>query len=69
MSMPRPPQLDSAFQQVSAVLAQVQGKPVDLVKESWAEIEKGVIKLLGGPFNPSQPEHQVIALGLAAALG
>lgn len=69
MAMPRPPQLDSAFQQVSSVLSQVQGKPVDLVKDSWAEIEKGVIKLLGGPFNPSQPEHQVIALGLAAALG
>ncbi len=69
MSMPRPPQLDSAFQQVSSVLAQVEGKPVDLVKDSWADIEKGVIKLLGGPFNPSQPEHQVIALGLAAALG
>ncbi len=69
MSMPRPPQLDSAFQQVSAVLAQVEGKPVDLVKDSWADIEQGVIKLLGGPFNPQQPEHQVIALGLAAAMG
>jgi hypothetical protein len=67
--MPRPPQLDSAFQQVTAVLTQAEGKPVDLVKDSWADIEKGVIKLLGGPFNPSQPEHQVIALGLAAAMG
>ncbi|MDP2270951.1 MAG: hypothetical protein Q8N23_22485 [Archangium sp.] len=69
MSMPRPPQLDSAFQQVSAVLAQVAGKPVDLVKDSWADIEQAVIKLLGGPFNPQQQEHQVIALGLAAAMG
>ena len=69
MPMPRPPQLDSAFQQISSVLEKVEGKPVDLVKDSWADIEKGVIKLLGGPFNPSQPEHQVIALGLAAAMG
>ena len=69
MPMPRPPQLDAAFQQVSTVLAQVQGKPVDLVKDGWAEIEKGVIKLLGGPFSPQKGEHQVIALGLAAALG
>jgi hypothetical protein len=67
--MPRPPQLDSAFQQVTAVLTQVQGKPVDLVKDSWSDIEAGVIKILGGPFNPGQMEHQVIALGLAAALG
>ena len=69
MPMPRPPQLDSAFQQVSTVLAQVAGKPVDLVKDSWADIEQSVIKLLGGPFDPAQQEHQVIALGLAAAMG
>lgn len=69
MAMPRPPQLDQAFQQVSAVLAQVMGKPVDLVKDSWAEIEKGVIQIFGGPFNPAQMEHQVVALGLAAAFG
>ncbi|MFT3707567.1 MAG: hypothetical protein QM817_07840 [Archangium sp.] len=69
MAMPRPPQLDSAFQQVTAVLTQIQGKPVDLVKDSWADIEKGAIKIFGGPFNPGQMEHQVVALGLAAALG
>lgn len=69
MPMPRPPQLDAAFQQVSDVLSQVQGKPVDLVKEPWPELEKGVVKLLGGPFNPGTMEHQVVALGLAAALG
>jgi hypothetical protein len=69
MAMPRPPQLDQAFQQVTAVLSQVAGKPVDLVKDSWADIEKGVIKIFGGPFNPGQMEHQVVALGLAAALG
>jgi hypothetical protein len=69
MAMPRPPQLDSAFEQVTSVLTQVQGKPVDLVKDSWADIEKGCIKIFGGPFNPGQMEHQVVALGLAAALG
>lgn len=69
MPMPRPPQLDAAFQQVTDVLTQVQGKPVDLVKDSWSDLEQGVIKLLNGPFNPAQMEHQVIALGLAAALG
>lgn len=69
MAMPKPPQLDAAFQQVTQVLTQVQGKPVDLVKDSWSDIEQGVIKVLGGPFNPAQPEHQVVALALAAALG
>jgi hypothetical protein len=69
MSMPKPPQLDAAFQQVTAVLSELQGKPVNLVKDSWADIEKGCIKIFGGPFKASQPEHQVVALALAAALG
>jgi len=69
MAMPKPPQLDAAFQQVTQVLTQVAGKPVDLVKDSWNDIEQTVIKVLGGPFNPAEQEHQVIALGLAAALG
>lgn len=67
MPMPMPPQLEAAFAQVSQILEQVEGKPIDLVKAPWAEVEKSVIKLLGGPFKPQQPEHQVVALGLAAA--
>ncbi len=69
MPMPKPPQLDAALQQVTAVLSQIEGKPVDLVKDSWASIEKTVIKVLGGPFDPNQPEHQVVALGIASAFG
>lgn len=67
MTMPTPPQLDSAFAQVSAAIDQLEGRKVDLTKEPWDVIEKGVIKLLGGPFNPQQMEHQVVALGLATA--
>ena len=44
MAMPRPPQLDAAFQQVTQVLTQAAGKPVDLVKDSWSDLEQGVIK-------------------------
>lgn len=67
--MPMPPQLEAAKAQVEAILEQVAGVKLDLVKASWAEIEKGCIKLFGGPFKAQQPEHQVVALGLAAALG
>jgi len=56
--------LDSATQQLAASLARV-GSPVDLETASWADIEKGVIKLLMGPFRPEVPEHQLVALGLA----
>jgi hypothetical protein len=67
MTMPTPPQLEAAFTQVSSALDKLEGRKVDLDKEPWDAIEKGVIKLLGGPFNPQQMEHQVVALGLSTA--
>src|SRR5262249_61906928 len=44
--------LDAATQQLAASLAKVTGAPVDLQSASWADIEKGVIRLLMGPFHP-----------------
>jgi len=60
--------LDAATQQLAASLARATGAPIDLKSASWADIEKGVIKLLMGPFRPEQPEHQLVALGLAGVL-
>jgi len=60
--------LDAATQQLAASLARVTGAPIDLKSASWADIEKGVIRLLLGPFRPEQPEHQLVALGLAGVL-
>ena len=60
--------LDAATRQLSAGLAKVEGRPIDVAKAPWAEIEQGVIKLLGGPFRPDRPEHQLVAFGLAGAL-
>ncbi len=59
--------LDAATQQLSTSLARVTGAPVDLKTAPWSDIEKGVIRLLMGPFRPEQPEHQLVALGLAGA--
>jgi hypothetical protein len=59
--------LDAATQQLANSLTRVTGAPVDLKTAPWADIEKGVIKLLMGPFQPEQPEHQLVALGLAGA--
>jgi hypothetical protein len=68
--MARPPShLDAALTQLTGSLAQVQGKPVDPVTAPWPEVEAGVIKLLRGPYLPDRPEHQLVALGLAAAFG
>ncbi len=67
--MPTPPHLAGAMAQVEQVIEQVEKKKLDLTAAPWAEIEKAVIKLFGGPFKPNVPEHQMIALGLAAAFG
>lgn len=69
METPQPPQLAAARAQLEAVIEQVEKRKVDLLTAPWAEIEKAVIKVLGGPFQINQPEHQVIALGLAASFG
>lgn len=69
--MPRlvPPHLQSAFEQLQQAYQAAHGAPLDLLKTSWSETEKGVIKLFGGPFHAERPEHQMIALGLSYMLG
>jgi hypothetical protein len=64
-----PSHLDAALTQLTASLARVEGKPVDPLTAPWPEVEAGVIKLLRGPYLPDRPEHQLVALGLAAAFG
>lgn len=67
MAHPAPPHVQSAQVQVAAAINQVEGKEVDLLKAPWTEIEVSVPKLLGGAFQPNNPNHQGLALGLAGA--
>ncbi len=69
MSHPAPPQIVAAYEQLSSALQTVEKRSVDLLTESWADIEKAVVKVLGGPFQLQRQEHQVVAVGLSAALG
>jgi hypothetical protein len=55
-----------AQENLSRAIADVEKRPVDLLQAGWPEIEKSVIKLLGGAFKMDRPEHQTIALGVAA---
>lgn len=64
---PVPQHVHNAQLQLAAALEKVEGKPVDLLKAPWAEVEKSVAKLLGGPFQVNQPQHQALALGIAGA--
>lgn len=64
-TLPVPPQVEAAQEQLLAVIEGITKTPIDPLTTPWAEIEKSVIQVLGGAFNPQQPEHQVAALGLS----
>ncbi|AFE05428.1 hypothetical protein COCOR_03774 [Corallococcus coralloides DSM 2259] len=63
--LPVPQHVHNAQLQLSAALEKASGAPVDLTKAPWADVEKSVIQLLGGRFDPNNPNHQGAALGLA----
>jgi hypothetical protein len=65
MAHPLPPHIHNAQTQLAAALQKVEGKELELLKMPWAELETSVIKLLGGAFQPNNPNHQGLALGLA----
>lgn len=69
MATPLPPHLQAAFEHLQESLKAAEKKAVDPVTTSWADLEKSVIKVLGGAFDLENPEHQAVALGLAGALG
>ncbi|MDY7228130.1 hypothetical protein [Hyalangium rubrum] len=64
---PVPQHVFQAQAQLAAALEKVEGKPVDLLTTPWAEVEKSLAKLLGGPFQVNRPEHQAMALGISGA--
>ncbi|MCP3100883.1 hypothetical protein LZ198_18590 [Myxococcus sp. K15C18031901] len=64
---PVPQHVHQAQLQVAAALEKAEGKPVDLLKAPWGEVERAVQKVLGGAFQMNNPEHQTVALGLAGA--
>ncbi len=66
-ALPVPPHIAQAQAQLAAALEKSEGKPVDLLKAPWQDVEKAVIKLLGGAFQANLQEHQVLALGIAGA--
>src|SRR5262249_12473213 len=53
-------------QHLKAAIRAVDKREIDELSTPWPEIEKSVIKLLGGAFEIRRPDHQAIALGLAA---
>jgi hypothetical protein len=69
MAHPLPPHIQDAQSQLTAALQKLEGKEVDLLKIPWAEIEASISKLQGGEFQPNNPNHQGLALGLAAVFG
>lgn len=66
---PLPVHIAAALEQLVNALSAVEKKQVNPRPLSWGELEKLVVKLLGGPFRIERPEHQTIALGLCGLFG
>ena len=64
-----PASVELAYQQLTQGLARVGLSPLDPLTAAWTEIEPGVARVLGGPFDVRRPEHQAVALGVAAVFG
>jgi hypothetical protein len=67
LSQPPPPQVEAAVGQLRQALEAVEGREIDPLTVAWDEVEKGVIKLLGGAFSPDEEAHQSLAFMIAAA--
>jgi hypothetical protein len=65
MAHPVPQHVHAAQAQLAATLEKSEGKPVDLLRTPWEELEKFIPKLLGAPFDPNNQNHQGLALALA----
>jgi hypothetical protein len=58
----------AALEHLQKILTGPDGKPIDPLTAAWAEIEKGIIPHLGGPFSQQNPRHLDVAFMLASAL-
>jgi hypothetical protein len=58
----------AALDDLRKLLVTPDGAPIDPLEADWAEIERGVILLLGGAFAPQNPRHLEVVFMLAAAL-
>src|SRR5260370_1032450 len=63
-SQDAPPHIASAIEQIKSAIRSVDGRSIDELTTPWAEIEKSIIKLLGGAFRIDRADHQTVALGL-----
>src|SRR5712692_9703806 len=61
-----PPTIVVALEQLKDGVRAVDRREIDELKTPWVEIERSIIKLLGGAFQVQKPDHQAIALGLSA---
>jgi hypothetical protein len=63
-----PPQIQAALDHFSKALQAAEGVELDPLTARWPDIEKAVIKLLGGSFDPRSQAHQNLAFMVASAL-
>ncbi len=63
-----PALLANPLKSLQASLQRVGTGTIDLNSASWEEIERGVARVLGGPFDQAREDHSVVMLGLVGLL-
>jgi hypothetical protein len=63
-----PPQIQTALDHLRQSLLAAEGVEMDPLTARWPDIEKAVIKLLGGAFDARSQAHQNLAFMVASAL-
>ncbi len=65
---PVPAPMAAALEQLRKTLKSPDGASLDPLTASWADIERGVVPLLGGAFSPQKGGHLDVVFMLASAL-
>lgn len=68
VSHPTPPQVLHNLDQFRDALRSVERMDVDPLTAPWEQLERSVIKLLGGAFSPQDQAHTGVAVMVASAL-
>jgi len=62
-----PPQIEAACNDLQTAIAKLEGDHLDVLESPWSDVEKGIIKILGGRFSEDDPEHGMVAFMVGAA--
>ena len=67
--MEKPQQFADAAAEMISALKELEGDHLDPISAPWGDVEKGIIKMLGGALDPENPNHQAVVFMTGALFG